>query len=104
MELYNALGGTKFESRRSGGSSGCIHKLNGIDPNVKKLIHTPGSVARAGIGAIWIEGYDCWYIYYMNTTACKMKQVKNTNPVPDGCFKMKETMLQQWSFITCLSV
>ena len=97
LAAWYSLKSTKFECRRSGGSSG----LTSSTPKnvMSKFISTPGTTPRFGKGSIWIRGRETWFVYYIGTYDGKVKKVKYSNPVPGGSFKLKPPVLEKHSFL-----
>ncbi len=92
---WDSLKISKFECRRSGGSSG----LTSANPDIKTFISVHGTTPRCGKGAVWVQGRDSWFVYYIGTYDGKVKRVKYTNPVPGGSFKFKDRFVETNPFL-----
>lgn len=93
--VWDSLKSTKFESKRSGGSSGLTQGNNVF----KRFVSNPGTSPRNGKGSVWIQGRHVWYLYYIGTFDGKSKNFAYTNPVPGGSFHFKVNALERFPFL-----
>ena len=96
-DVWGNLNASKFECRRSGGSSGFV--ASNVNNLIKKFISYPGSAPRNGKGTVWMRGSDTWYLYYIGTYDGKLKTCKYTNPVPGGSFFLDSKWVEKYAFI-----
>ncbi len=95
MEAWSSLKRSKYESTRSGGSSGLTEKNNYF----QTFLSEPGICPRNSKGSVWIRGRHDWFLYYIGTFDGKLKKFKYTNPVPGGTFLFKQSAIIENPFL-----
>lgn len=95
MSVWDSMKASKFECRRTGGSSGLI--TDNKENVIKKFMSYAGSSPRCGRGGIWMRGKDTWFLYYMGTDDDEptVKVCKYTNPVPGGSFRFHHKTIKK---------